>query len=396
MAEHMSEQHIAQAADDDEISLLDLAQTVVDNLRLLVLGPLAVGVLALGVSFLVTPTFTAKTVIMPPQQQQSAAASILNQLGALGGLAGGVAGIKNPNDQYVGLLQSVSLQDALINRFDLKKRYDNEFMVQARDTLTKNVKVASNKDGTLQIEADDTDPQFAATLANAHVEELSRLMGRLAMTEAQQRRLFFERHLAEATQKLAAAQSKLAGSGVSAALLKNNPASAMAAVSSLRAQITSQEIKVGAMRGYLADTAPELKLAMKDLANLREQLRRQESSGQDAASIDPNNPGYDALYRDYKYQETLVDLFAKQFEAAKIDESREGSVIQVIDPAVPPELKSKPKKALIAVLATLASGFALLLFVFVRQALRNGAQDAETAQKLQALRASWRRALGKT
>ncbi len=381
--------------EDDEISLLDLAQTIAENLRLLVLWPLALGVLALGASFLVTPTFTAKTVIMPPQQQQSAAASILNQLGALGGLAGGVAGLKNPNDQYVGLLQSVSLQDALINRFDLKQRYDKEFMVKAREVLTKNVKVTSNKEGTLQIEVDDEDPQFAATLANAHVEELSRLMARLAMTEAQQRRLFFERHLQEATQKLTAAQTKLAGSGISAALLKNNPAAAMAAVSSLRAQITSQEVKIGALRGYLADTAPELKLAMKDLDNLRQQLRRQESSGLDAASIDPSKPGYDALYRDYKYQETLVDMFAKQFEAAKIDESREGAVIQVVDHALPPELKSKPKKALIAVLATLASGFALLLFVFVRQGLRNASQDKEAAQKIAAIRVAWKRAIGK-
>ncbi len=381
--------------EEDEISLLDLAQTIAENLRLLVLGPLAFGVFALGVCFLVTPDFTAKTVIMPPQQQQSAAANILNQLGALGGLAGGVAGLKNPNDQYVGLLQSVSLQDALINRFDLKQRYDKEFMVKAREVLTKNVKVTSNKEGTLQIEVDDEDPQFAATLANAHVEELSRLMARLAMTEAQQRRLFFERHLQEATQKLAAAQTKLAGSGVSAALLKNNPAAAMAAVSSLRAQITSQEVKIGALRGYLADTAPELKLAMKDLDNLRQQLRRQESSGLDAASIDPSKPGYDALYRDYKYQETLVDMFAKQFEAAKIDESREGAVIQVVDHALPPELKSKPKKALIAVLATLASGFALLLFVFVRQGLRNASQDKEAAQKIAAIRVAWKRAIGK-
>lgn len=383
-----------QTPEDDEINLLDLAQTVVDNLRLLALGPLAVGVAALGISFLVTPTFTATTVIMPPQQQQSAAASILSQLGGLGSLAG-AAGIKNPNDQYVGLLQSVSLKDAVIKRLDLQKRYKQEYLVSTRKVLTGNVKVTSNKDGTLQVDADDTDPKFAAELANVHVDELRLLMRRLAMTEAQQRRLFFERHLQEATQKLAAAQSKLVASGVSAALLKNNPASAMGAVSSLQAQITSQEVKIGAMRGYLADTAPELKLAMRDLANLRAQLRRQEAGVANAQSIDPKNPGYDALYRDYKYQETLVDLFAKQFEAAKIDESREGAVIQVIDPAQPPELKSKPQNALIAILATLATGFALLLFVFVRQALRNGAQDIETAQKLASIKTSWRKALGK-
>lgn len=105
---------------------------------------------------------------------------------------------------------------------------------------------------------------------------------------------------------------------------------------------------------------------------------------------------YITNYRNFKYYETLYELFAKQYELARVDESREGAVIQVLDAAQPPEHKSKPKKALIAIIATLASGFALLLFVFLRQALRNGSQDEKTAKKLAALKSSWRRALGKT
>ncbi|MFM7012624.1 MAG: GNVR domain-containing protein, partial [Betaproteobacteria bacterium] len=104
---------------------------------------------------------------------------------------------------------------------------------------------------------------------------------------------------------------------------------------------------------------------------------------------------YVSNYRNFKYYETLFELFAKQYELARVDESREGAVIQVLDAAQPPERKSKPKKALIAIIATLASGFALLLFVFVRQALRNGAQDGETAQKLASIQTSWRKALGR-
>jgi len=103
-----------------------------------------------------------------------------------------------------------------------------------------------------------------------------------------------------------------------------------------------------------------------------------------------------AAFREFKYQETLFELFAKQFEMAKVDEAREGATIQVLDAAQPPELKSKPRKALIAVLACLATGFALLLFVFVRQAMRNASQDQESAQKLQALKTSWRKALGRS
>jgi uncharacterized protein involved in exopolysaccharide biosynthesis len=132
---------------------------------------------------------------------------------------------------------------------------------------------------------------------------------------------------------------------------------------------------------------------MTELANLRAQLAKQEKDEPAAAA---GQGDYVAKFREFKYQETLFELFARQFEMAKVDESREGAVIQVLDAAQPPERKSKPKKALIAIIATLAAGFALLLFVFIRQALRNAGQDAESAQKLASLKTSWRKALGQT
>jgi uncharacterized protein involved in exopolysaccharide biosynthesis len=185
--------------DDDEISLLDLLQTIVDNLRLLVLGPLAVGITALGISFLIPPTYTAKTQFLPPQQQQSAAASML---ASLGGLAGAVGGIKNPADQFLAFMKSVTLQDALIERFKLLERYNAKTKTDARLALAASVRAASGKDGLISLEVDDKDPKFAAELANAHVEELGKLLGKLATTEAQQRRLFFEKQLNQAKDKL--------------------------------------------------------------------------------------------------------------------------------------------------------------------------------------------------
>ena len=391
--------HSPTEPEDDEISLLDLLQTIVDNLRLLVLGPLAVGLLALGYSFTIPPTYTAKTQFLPPQQQQSAAASMIASLGSLGGLAGAAAGLKNPADQYVAYLKSVTLQDALIVRFKLQERYEAKTKTDTRMALAGAVRVASGKDGLMSVEVDDKDPKFAADLANAHVEELRKLLGKLAVTEAQQRRLFFEKQLIQAKDNLALAEVALKSTGISSSVLKSNPASAVAAVAGLKAQVTAQEVKVGAMRGYLADTAPDFRLAMNDLANLRSQLAKQEkdepaSSSISGAAGSKDTGDYVTKYREYKYQETLFELFSKQFEIAKVDESREGAVIQVLDAAEPPERKSKPKKATIAMIATLASGFALLLFVFVRQALRNARQDAESAQKLSALKAAWRKALG--
>ena len=392
--------HTPAEPEDDEISLLDLLQTIVDNLRLLVLGPLAVGLTALGISFLIPPTYTAKTQFLPPQQQQSAAASMIASLGSLGGLAGAAAGLKNPADQYLAYLKSVTLQDALIARFKLQERYEAKTKTDARDKLNANVRAASGKDGLISVEVDDKDPQFAADLANAHVEELRKLLGKLAVTEAQQRRLFFEKQLTQAKDNLALAEVALKATGISSSVLKSNPVSAVAAVAGLKAQVTAQEVKVGAMRGYLADTAPDFKLAMNELANLRSQLAKQEkdepaSNSTAGAAAGKDAGDYVTKYREYKYQETLFELFSKQFEIAKVDESREGAVIQVLDAAEAPERKSKPKKAMIAIIATLAAGFALLLFVFMKQAVANAAQASESTHKLAQLKNSWRKALGR-
>jgi len=160
--------------------------------------------------------------------------------------------------------------------------------------------------------------------------------------------------------------------------------------------VTAQEVKLGAMRGYLAESAPDFKLAMSELSNLRAQLAKQEKDSPSTGGKTTTEGDYITKYREFKYHETLFELFTKQLELAKVDEAREGAVIQVLDAAQAPERKVKPKKATIAIIATLASGFALLLFVFVRQALSNACQDSESAQKMAHLKNSWRRALWRT
>ena len=376
--------------DDDEISLLDLLQVVVDNLRLLVLGPLACGLAALGISFTITPTFTAKTQFLPPQQQQSAAASILASVGALGGLAGAATGLKSPADQYIAFMKSVSVQDALIYRLQLMERYEAKLKTDARQALLGNVRIVSGKDGLISVEVDDTDPKFAADLANAHVDELRNLLGRLAVTEAQQRRLFFEKQLQITKENLAKADLALKSSGINSSVLKSSPSSAVEAVARLKAGISVQEVKLGSMRNYLTENAPEFKQALNELSSLKSQLVKAEQ--EEPAS--KNASDYVSRYREFKYQETMFELFAKQFELAKVDESREGAVIQVLDVAQPPERKVKPKKALIVIIATLASGFALVLFVIVRNAFKNAAQDEGTKSKIASIQSSWNRALG--
>lgn len=390
----MSQSAVAQSddEDEDEINLLDLLQVVADNLRLLVLGPLLVGLFALGATFFIAPSFTAITRFMPPQQQQSSAASMLASLGALGGLAGAASGLKNPADQYVAFMKSRTVSEALVERFDLLARYESKFKQDAVKELQTNVAISSGKDGLITVDVTDKEPQFAANLANGHVEELGKLLSRLAVTEAQQRRVFFEKQLNSAKDNLAKAEQALKASGVNGSALKASPAAAVEAVAKLKAGIAAQEVKLASMRGYLADSAPAFKQAQTELSAMRAQLGKAEQGEPAHASGESD---YIAKFRDYKYFETLFELFAKQYEIARVDESREGAVIQVVDAAVPPERKSKPKKATIAVIAALAAGFVLLLFVFGRHALRSAAQSPEAAEKLARLRRSFGLALGR-
>ena len=383
---------MAQGAllEDDEISLLDLLQVVADNLRLLVLAPLAAGLLALGITFAMTSTFTATTKFMPPQQQQSGASAMLQSLGALGGLAGAASGLKNPAEQYVTFLKSRSLQDALIDRFSLTEHYQTKFRTDTRSALGSSARITAGKDGLITIDLDDKDPQFAAQLANAHVEELGRLLNRLAVTEAQQRRLFFEKQLGNARDNLIKAEQALKSSGVNSSALKASPQAAVEGLAKLKAGITAQEIKLASMRGYLTESAPDFKQAQTEMLAMRGQLLRAEK-GEPASTGEDSD--YVAKYRNFKYHETLFELFAKQYEMARVDESREGAVIQVLDTAQPPERKNGPKKALIAILTSLSIGFALLMFVFVREAIRTAAQTPESAEKIARLRHAWSRAL---
>ena len=135
-------------------------------------------------------------------------------------------------------MKSNSVQDELIERFKLQERYATKFKTDTRLTLTANTRASSGKDGLITVQIDDKDPQFAAELANAHVDELQKLLARLAVTEAQQRRAFFEKQLTQVKEKFTEAEQALRATGVSSSVLKSNPASALAAVAAFDALVT--------------------------------------------------------------------------------------------------------------------------------------------------------------
>jgi uncharacterized protein involved in exopolysaccharide biosynthesis len=326
---------------------------------------LAAGAVAFALLLLVPSTYTAKTSFLPPQQQNANIAGTLATLGAIAGL-GGVAPVRTSSDQYVALMQSTLVADRLIDRFDLMQSYEARFRAEARRELASNSRfVVGRKDGLVAIEVDDRDPARAATLANAYVEELRALLSRLVITEAQQRRVFFESQLEQAQERLVRAQLALQASGFSQGALRAEPKAAADEYGRLRAESTAAEVRVQMLRASLAEGAPELRQAQSTLAALREQLARTERAG--AAPAQKAGSDYVSKYRDFKYHETLFELFARQYEVARLDESREGTPIQVIDVAGAPERPSAPRRGRLSALAGLAALVALLGSILVRE-----------------------------
>lgn len=386
-----SEKSKENSRGEEEINIIDIFLVISKNIRLLTLPPLAIGVIALGISYAIPPKFIAGTTFLPPQQQQSAAVSMLQSLGALGGLAGAASGLKNPNDQYISFLKSTVIADSLIDQFNLIDRYDSELKEDSRKTLADLSTIKSGKDNIISIEFEDEDPVFAAKIANAYVKSLEGLLSRLAITEAQQRRAFFEKQLKATKEALVTAEQQLAASGISASTLNINPETALEGPARLRAQVTAQEVRIASLRGYLTENAPEFRQAMTELSALRSQLSKAEREQQPSNGIASN--AYIAKYREFKYQETLFELFAKQYEIARIDESREGATIQIIDEAKPPERKSKPRKAIIAAIATIASVFILLIYIFAIESIRSARKSKEKAEAIEDIKKNILRSL---
>jgi uncharacterized protein involved in exopolysaccharide biosynthesis len=375
---------LADDVEQDSISLLDLLLPLIESWKLWIFGSLAVGLAALGAAFLMTPSFTARTSFLPPQQAQSGMASALASLGGLAGLAGAAGGIRSPADQLLALMQSTTAQDRLIDQFKLIDLYDVKYRFEARKVLEKNTRMAiGKKDGLISVEVDDASPQRAAEMANAYVEELRRMTSVLAVSEAQQRRLFFEKELKDARDQMAKAQQALQATGFNLGALRAEPKAAAEGYARLKADITAAEVKLRILRDSLADSAPEVQRQLAGLSELRNQLARLEQSAESNVG-----PDYVTKYREFKYRETLFELFAKQYEIARVDESREGALIQVVDVAMPPEYKSKPKRAFIAVAATMLAFLLLGMYILVRHFWRESAADPERSAQMGRLRSA--------
>lgn len=389
----------AEQFDDDEISLVELATTLGEEKKLVFGLPFVVGVAAIVVSLFLTPIFTAKTTLLPPQNSGGGgAAAALASLGGLAGLAGISTG-GTTADTVIAMLQSRSAKDQIIDQFNLVEYYEAELREDVYKTLGEVVRVSSDKKSNLiTVEVDDKDPELAAKMANAYYEVLKSLMTRVAVTEAQQRRQFFEDQFAKAKEELSNAEVKLKETQERTGLveLKSQAEVTIEAVARLRAEIAQREVQLSAMRTFATPENSDYRRVVAELNGLRAELKKLDKGGTggelglvSAGNLPEQGLEYVRALREVKYQEAVFEIMAKQFELAKVDEAKDGGNVQQLDVATVPERKSKPKRALIVVLSVLAAGFLAVLLAFVRAAMRKAAADENSHQGFQALKKAW-------
>ncbi|MES1982927.1 MAG: Wzz/FepE/Etk N-terminal domain-containing protein [Pseudomonadota bacterium] len=315
MSENQKNEPLNSVPQEDDISLLDIAITLAKH-KIMIIGLTFVAAFsAVGYSLLLPNIYTATAKILPPQSSQSSSVNsiMLAQLGGLAGAAGSALGLKDPNALYIAMMKSRNIGEKIVQRFGLQKVYEKRTMTETLRVLEVTTMIASGKDGVISVGVDDEDPVRAASIANAYIEELNKLMQTFALTEAGQRRQFFETQVKSVKDKLTDAET-------------------------------------------IVDRTPNTSLH------------------------------YMEALRNLKFQEAIYEVLSKQFAVAKLDEAKDSPLIQVLDKALPPERKSKPKRALIVMLAALVALFIGVIWALFKESMERAKQKPEQAERLRALK----------
>ncbi len=389
----------------NEFSLLDLTVLLVANKRFIARFMIGAALLGIVTAFLFPVRYEAKIILLPPTQNSSMASALLGQLGNLGSLGslaslGGLA-MKTPADMYVSFLTSRTVEDAMIRRFNLMSEYDEKRISDARKTFERRTTVVSGvKDGLIRISIEDHDPQRAAELANGYVDEFRKLAASLAITEAARRRLFFEEQLEQAKTDLTAAEEAMRKTQQTTGVLQidSQARSLIESAALLRGQVVAKQVQIQSMRSFAAEDNPNLVLAKQQLAALQAQLEHMAGSDRDPGSdivlskgrVTQSGLEYLRRFRDLKYHETVYELLAKELEIAKLDEAREGEIVQVVDAAVPPDRRSSPHRTLIVLGVTALSFFVAVFWLKLRENWMRNCEMPENRRRLEAIREHWK------
>jgi tyrosine-protein kinase Etk/Wzc len=361
---------------EEEINLLELLRVVVRNLPLIAKITTVAVILSVVYSLTLKNVYTAKTTLLPPQKDSGGGGAVALMAAMGGGLAGLAGGLGGSADLYLGILKSRSVTDAVIKRLDLSTVLKSKNADSTRAAVQGMVKFQAGKDGIITITADYTDPVKAALLANTFVDELQKMSQQLNLTKASTERSFLDKRLVVAKQDLKRAEDEMKAFQEKYKTIKADSQAAVAieGIARLQAEVVSKEVQLAALRNSMTDESSEVRTMLAGLTKLKSQLNAMSGSGgggviPSVGSAPSIGVEYIRRLRELKTQEALYEQLTKQFEMAKINEARDSSSIQVLDEAVTPLRKSKPKRSLIVILSMVTAFFCSIFLVFIKEYL---------------------------
>lgn len=343
------------------LGLLDILLVIVAHKKMIFCVTFGAALLTAIYSLTLPNIYTAKTMILPGDDDRGGLGAMLSQLGGLKDLAGGNLDQPQKKDLYVTILKSETIKDPIIDRFKLMTVFGKELRSDAYRLLdAKALITPGKKDGVVTIEFSDRDPQRAAAIANAYVEELGKLMSSLVMTGAGNSRAFLEKRLAEARAELMRTEESLKNfqSRNKAIDVTAQAKATIEEVARMQAQLAILEVQLAGLQRQYTDSSQEVKTARVAISNIRNQIARVEGGGTVSSipmvgTMPQLSQEYIRLLREFKIQEALVDLLTKQYEMARINEVKDISSVQILQKARVPDRKSKPHRAVLVIQITL-------------------------------------------
>ena len=386
---------VDDSAERERVHFLDLLVVLAKHGKFVTIFVLVVTVMCTLVSLVLPVRYTAKTEIMPPQQEQSTTAALLGQLSPLINLTGASSLGRSSSDLFIAMLKSRTVADVLVSQFSLKSVYGLKHDTDAREKLESLTEMSEGKEGVIAISVTDRDPNRAAALANGYVDELRRLTKNIAVTEAGRRRLFFQREMETAHAELVKADQSLGQTQEKTGILQiDSQAKVMLeSAATLRAEVAAKEVQIQSMRSFATAENPDLVQAQNELAAFRSQVAQALTGQGDTTPTDiavrkmpQAGLEYIAKLREVKYREALLEMMTKQYELARVDEAKDSSLVQVLDTAVPPEVRSFPHRSIIVLAGAFVALFASCLLAFIFEALSSAKRDSQFLVRLEVLK----------
>lgn len=345
---------------------LDALLTLLKWKRFLIVNVLVVAVVVAGLSLLLPNWYQGEATILPPENQQQ----VLNFGGLVPGIIGGMdlPMMASPSDILAAIADSRVVAESVITALDLQQKYDTDMMEMAVRSFHGNLAISVLDNGIVRLQYEDRDPELAAQVTNRLVWELDRVNRNVSVTRARASREFIEERLVEARLALRDAEDSLVAFQTAnrAISLDDQTKAQIDILAQLYSEKSLAQLEVDLLLRTLDSSHPKVRSQLNRVEELQKQIHRLEFGEDNAADsgylltrplVDLPDLGIELarLTREVKIQETIFELLTSQYEQAKIEESKTTSTISVLDRASIPELKSRPKRSILVLLAMLIS-----------------------------------------